>query len=252
MLTPLEVGMYALLAVFCAAMAVFIASCFVYARRFHHGGGHHGRPNYPMTVAANAGEAMMLSNMKSKSIEDANDWVWLGKGAPGGVGSGTSSASAAATLASRTGTGLSRHSETHRHQRQEMSSQNSSPNLSDAVSFQSSSSNRRSQRLSYVGSEINIIPNPQTEEYEAEVTTPPPASSETAPLAPQLPRRGASAAPFRIPPSAAGFAEPTRCHSFAPRRPQGATRPPPEYRPPKKRMLPPAPPIQVIIRIPLT
>ena len=32
--TPLEIGMYVLLAVFCAAIAVFVASCFVYASRY--------------------------------------------------------------------------------------------------------------------------------------------------------------------------------------------------------------------------
>ena len=33
-MTPLEIGMYVLLAVFCAAIAVFVASCFVYASRY--------------------------------------------------------------------------------------------------------------------------------------------------------------------------------------------------------------------------
>ena len=32
-LTPLEIGMYVLLAVFCAAIAIFVASCFVYASK---------------------------------------------------------------------------------------------------------------------------------------------------------------------------------------------------------------------------
>ena len=32
--TPLEIGMYVLLAVFCAAISVFVASCFVYASRY--------------------------------------------------------------------------------------------------------------------------------------------------------------------------------------------------------------------------
>jgi hypothetical protein len=40
-MTPLEVGMYILLAVFCAAMAIFVASCFVYASKYR-------RQEYPL------------------------------------------------------------------------------------------------------------------------------------------------------------------------------------------------------------
>jgi len=57
--TPLEVGMYILLGVFCVAIAVFMASCFVYASK-------HQQPNYP------------LQN-KSQSVQNAHDWVWLGR-----------------------------------------------------------------------------------------------------------------------------------------------------------------------------
>ena len=58
-LTPLEVGMYILLAVFCAAIAIFVASCFVYASKFR-------RQDYPLQT-------------KSQSVQNAHDWVWLGK-----------------------------------------------------------------------------------------------------------------------------------------------------------------------------
>ena len=58
-LTPLEVGMYILLAVFCAAIAIFVASCFVYASKFR-------RQDYPLQA-------------KAQSVQNAHDWVWLGK-----------------------------------------------------------------------------------------------------------------------------------------------------------------------------
>jgi transmembrane protein 132 len=58
-MTPLEVGMYILLGVFCVAIAVFMASCFVYASK-------HNKPNYPL-------------ERKSQSIQNAHDWVWLGR-----------------------------------------------------------------------------------------------------------------------------------------------------------------------------
>ena len=58
-MTPLEVGMYILLAVFCAAMAIFVASCFVYASKYR-------RQDFPLQT-------------KSQSVQNAHDWVWLGK-----------------------------------------------------------------------------------------------------------------------------------------------------------------------------
>ena len=76
--TPLEIGMYILLAVFCAAMAVFMASCFVYASKIKRqeyplhtsfsilstsGGGNHGKPDLG----------------RKTPVQDAHDWIWLGK-----------------------------------------------------------------------------------------------------------------------------------------------------------------------------
>ena len=58
--TPLEVGMYILLAVFCVAIAVFMASCFVYASKHQAPGPH------PL-------------QRKSQSVQNAHDWVWLGR-----------------------------------------------------------------------------------------------------------------------------------------------------------------------------
>ena len=43
--SALEIGMYVLLSVFCAAMAIFLASCFVYATKYHHSRGVNGSHN---------------------------------------------------------------------------------------------------------------------------------------------------------------------------------------------------------------
>ena len=58
--TPLEVGMYILLGVFCIAIAIFMASCFVYASKHQH------QPPFPL-------------QQKSQSVQNAHDWVWLGR-----------------------------------------------------------------------------------------------------------------------------------------------------------------------------
>ena len=58
-MTPLEVGMYILLGVFCVAIAVFMASCFVYASK------HQKQP--------------CRLERKSQSVQNAHDWVWLGR-----------------------------------------------------------------------------------------------------------------------------------------------------------------------------
>merc|ERR1719153_178594 len=58
-MTPLEIGMYILLGVFCIAIAVFMASCFVYASK-------HQQPAFPL-------------QHKSQSVQNAHDWVWLGR-----------------------------------------------------------------------------------------------------------------------------------------------------------------------------
>ena len=58
-LSPLEAGMYVLLAVFCLAIATFVASCFVYASK------HPGPRPAPAS--------------KSQSAHAAHDWVWLGR-----------------------------------------------------------------------------------------------------------------------------------------------------------------------------
>ena len=59
--TPLEVGMYILLGVFCIAIAVFMASCFVYASKH------------------TDGSRLSPLERKSESVQNAHDWVWLGR-----------------------------------------------------------------------------------------------------------------------------------------------------------------------------
>lgn len=67
-LTSLEIGMYILLAVFCAAMAVFMASCFVYASKFK-------RQEYPMPI-----QKTLSTDLRTKTpVQNAHDWIWLGK-----------------------------------------------------------------------------------------------------------------------------------------------------------------------------
>lgn len=78
-LTPLEIGMYILLAVFCASMAVFMASCFVYASKIK-------RQEYPLNtsfsiLSSNGGKhsEMATGNGRKTPVQNAHDWVWLGK-----------------------------------------------------------------------------------------------------------------------------------------------------------------------------
>lgn len=77
--TPLEIGMYVLLTVFCAAMAVFVASCFVYVSRIR-------RQDYTLPQQALSGVigktmSSTMSGRKPRSVQNAHDWVWLGKNA---------------------------------------------------------------------------------------------------------------------------------------------------------------------------
>ncbi|XP_053200215.1 transmembrane protein 132E-like [Panonychus citri] len=80
-LTPLEVGMYSLLAVFTLAVSLFIVSCFVFRLKGkqetsdpmvatlplplgHHSLAHHHRQS---------------GSSNQKVVANANDWIWLGK-----------------------------------------------------------------------------------------------------------------------------------------------------------------------------
>lgn len=82
--TPLEIGMYVLLAAFCFAIAVFMVSCVVYAAKFR-----------PITIeqvqesemgqvksfaAGGASGAATASGRRGRdSTTNAHDWVWLGR-----------------------------------------------------------------------------------------------------------------------------------------------------------------------------
>ena len=75
-----EVGMYVLVALLCAAMAVFISSCFVYASKFR-------RQKYPVHTTS-LSQPSQQSHMASiqhqaenpkTSVQNAHDWIWLGK-----------------------------------------------------------------------------------------------------------------------------------------------------------------------------
>ena len=74
-LTPLEIGIYILVAVLCAAIAVLMASCFVSASKYR-------RQMYPVSLTASLSQHILQersSNNNKKPIQNANDWVWLGK-----------------------------------------------------------------------------------------------------------------------------------------------------------------------------
>ena len=58
-LTPIEIGMYVLLAVFCVAMSVFMVNCIVFFVRYK-------RKQKPKKA-------------KNEAISNANDWVWIGR-----------------------------------------------------------------------------------------------------------------------------------------------------------------------------
>ncbi|CAL4069120.1 unnamed protein product [Meganyctiphanes norvegica] len=71
-LTPLEVGMYVLLAVFGAASVVFAASCVVYTWRV--------RGGKPLLPHPGEHQRMDVDDMANQdSVTNAHDWVWLGR-----------------------------------------------------------------------------------------------------------------------------------------------------------------------------
>ena len=80
--------MYVLMALLCAAMAVFISSCFVYASKFR-------RQKYPVHTTSLAASQPLSSSQPQQphmasiqrhqaenpktSVQNAHDWIWLGK-----------------------------------------------------------------------------------------------------------------------------------------------------------------------------
>lgn len=86
-MSPLEIGMYVLLAAFCFAIVVFVVSCVVYASKFKP-----QPPDSPMTGAAvpvlsgagaraRAAANQLASGRRPprESTTNAHDWVWLGR-----------------------------------------------------------------------------------------------------------------------------------------------------------------------------
>jgi hypothetical protein len=99
--TTLEVGMYILLGVFCVAIAVFMASCFVYASkqnnsRFLPSAAHH----HPGLVMMQQ-QHHHSNHHKSRSVQNAHDWVWLGRQSTTLDGSKLSGCPSLATSGSR-------------------------------------------------------------------------------------------------------------------------------------------------------
>lgn len=85
-MTPLEIGMYILLAAFCFAIVVFVVSCIVYASKFKppnlEGGVVLNGPSYP--TPNNTSMGIVRENRKSKPTTlNAHDWVWLGRASIG-------------------------------------------------------------------------------------------------------------------------------------------------------------------------
>lgn len=87
-MTPLEIGMYVLLAAFCFAIVVFVVSCVVYASKF--------KPQTsacpdtmpePIAMSAagksivsgNSAGLMMNRRQPQEPTTNAHDWVWLGR-----------------------------------------------------------------------------------------------------------------------------------------------------------------------------
>ncbi len=91
-LTPLEIGMYALLAVFCGAIFVFVGTCFVFASRARKGAGteHDPAAALPPVPPFRLERWWSQLHKKKDDQEDGNEggepqetsdknWIWLGR-----------------------------------------------------------------------------------------------------------------------------------------------------------------------------
>lgn len=87
-MTPLEIGMYVLLAAFCFAIVVFVVSCVVYASKFKPQ--IVDSPDSPPETVPLSASGKNISNGSSAGImmgrkqpqeptTNAHDWVWLGR-----------------------------------------------------------------------------------------------------------------------------------------------------------------------------
>ncbi|XP_016844995.1 transmembrane protein 132E isoform X2 [Nasonia vitripennis] len=86
-MTPLEIGMYVLLAAFCFAIVVFVVSCVVYASKFKPQPSENGSSGTGLTAGlpvlgaarAAASQFSQNRNRPRESTTNAHDWVWLGR-----------------------------------------------------------------------------------------------------------------------------------------------------------------------------
>lgn len=87
-MTPLEIGMYVLLAAFCFAIVVFVVSCVVYASKFKPQ--TIGSPDSPPEIVPLSSNVRNTSNGSNSGAitgrrqpheptTNAHDWVWLGR-----------------------------------------------------------------------------------------------------------------------------------------------------------------------------
>lgn len=82
--TPLEIGMYVLLAAFCFAIVVFVVSCVVYANKFKPQSSDSPMQSHPVLGAVRARAVAASQQLSSgrrprESTTNAHDWVWLGR-----------------------------------------------------------------------------------------------------------------------------------------------------------------------------
>lgn len=81
-MTPLEIGMYFLLAVFSFGIVVSVVSCVVYASKFKPQPSDSPLPSLPVLGAARARAAasqLAMGRRPRESTTNAHDWVWLGR-----------------------------------------------------------------------------------------------------------------------------------------------------------------------------
>uniref|UniRef100_A0ABD2W4F5 Transmembrane protein 132C n=1 Tax=Trichogramma kaykai TaxID=54128 RepID=A0ABD2W4F5_9HYME len=86
-MTPLEIGMYVLLAAFCFAIVVFVGACVVYASKLKPvSPTNSDSAALPVLEAARAAASQFASNhnlrpnrQPRESTTNAHDWVWLGR-----------------------------------------------------------------------------------------------------------------------------------------------------------------------------
>lgn len=85
-MSPLEIGMYVLLAAFCFAIVVFVVSCVVYASKFKPQPPDSPLAGAALPVLSGAARARAAANQLAsgrrpprESTTNAHDWVWLGR-----------------------------------------------------------------------------------------------------------------------------------------------------------------------------